>query len=108
MISFILDMVIMLSLGAVLYLVARTLPRVNDVEFEESEVRPHWVTVYLEKIDEKFQAVYEKFLRRFRVWIMKLDNSVSEKLGKFKKESDKNSGLNFGLGEDKKEEEETQ
>ena len=79
----------MLSLGTILYLLARALPRVNDQEIKEKSAssQPHWFNTYLEKADEWLKAYLEKFLRRIRVWILKLDNFVAHRLNRFKKET---------------------
>ena len=92
MLKFILNNLIMFSLGAILYLVAKTLPKIKDDALNVlSAPKPHWTTIYLEKFDEWFKVYLEKFLRRIRVWLLKLDNYVSQKLGGFKKESPKDA-----------------
>ena len=48
---------------------------------------------YLEKFDEWLKIFFEKFLRRVKVWILKLDNVVSERLSRFKKEVPKDLKL---------------
>ena len=75
-------------------MISRALPRINDEEVKRSGNRePHWFTLVLEKIDVWLKAVSEKFLRRARVWILKLDNFVSQKLKHFKKETPKETGF---------------
>ena len=77
----------MLSLGAILYLVAKTLPRIDDsAENHSKPAKNHWIMIYLEKADEWLKTQLEKILRRLKVWILKLDNYVSGKLKHFKKE----------------------
>ncbi len=105
--NFILDLVIMLSLGTVLFLIARVLPRINDEEYEP-ELKTSLVLVCLEKADVRVKMFTEKFLRRTRVVIMKFDNSLSERLRSFKKDSDKNGGLSLVIGEKKEKEEQEQ
>lgn len=82
-------MIMVASLGAVLYIAARVLPRVDEAEVDT--VVPHTVVVrltsYFERFDEWFAFISEKFLRRLRVILLKLDNVVTAKLGQFKKES---------------------
>lgn len=88
MLTFVVEMIMVASLASVLYIAARVLPRVNDAEVDS--VVPHRVvsrlTEYFERFDEWFAYISEKFLRRFRVILLKLDNVVSKKLNKFKKE----------------------
>lgn len=87
MLKFVLNTLIMLSLGAILYLVAKTLPRIDDrSENKDDTLKAHWLMSYLEKTDAWLKSQLEKILRRSKVWILKLDNYVSERLGKFKKD----------------------
>lgn len=104
MLQFVFEMLIVLSLSVVLYLFARTLPRVSDELEVKNELRfkEHWFVSYLEKTDEWLKIILEKLLRRIKVWILKLDNVVSDKLGKFKKESQKDT-KQLPVGEEKKE-----
>jgi len=87
MFKFILDIVVVISLGVVLYLLARTLPRISEVADDtlESRIRTHRLSMYVERMDEWVKAFFEKFLRRAKVWILKLDNTVSERLNRSKK-----------------------
>jgi len=92
----------MLSLGAIIYLAARTLPRINDADGEVRPLRPHWLTAYLEKTDFWVQAHSEKILRRTKVWILKSDNWVSQKLNNFKKTEPKETITSLEEGGEKK------
>ncbi len=87
MLIFILQMVVMISLGAILYIFARVLPRIDDTAIQEitSRVSFHKIVGYLEVMDEWFASLFQKFLRRVHVLILKLDNVVGEKLNRFKK-----------------------
>ncbi len=93
MFRFILEILIMLSLGFILYLAAKTLPRIDDREEGTSGFRTHWFVVYLERADERLKAVWEKMLRRAGVIVMKLGNSINVRLTKLKKESEKETAL---------------
>ncbi len=102
MLSFVLEITVFVSLSAVVYLLARTLPRVDDsvLKKDPMEFKTHWMTGYLEKFDEWLKMFLEKFLRRLKVWILKFDNIVSEKINKFKKETPKD--LKLSVEEEKK------
>jgi len=100
MVKFILEIIIFLSLGFILYLAAKTLPRISESDTDLSSARSRWFTLYLEKIDEWLEFFLEKILRRVRVLIMKLDNVITKQLNRFKKEPQKE--VAFG-GEEKKE-----
>lgn len=86
--KFILQMLIMFALGAIVYLMARAMPRVSetDTTTPTGPVVPHWLMIYVEKLDELLLSIFEKILRKFRLFIMKFDNIISKKLNKFKKE----------------------
>ena|ERR1051325_3142953 len=104
MVDFILDMAIMLSLGYIVYLVARTLPRIEDTNDSGNFVfKSHWITGYLERFDEWVAAYSEKFLRRTKVLTMRMDNSVSKRLHKFRKEAPKEAKLPIENGENSEE-----
>lgn len=95
MFKFILQILIMLSLGAVLYLIARAVPRVSDEEIKKNHatIPSHGFMTFLEKIDDKLKLILEKLLRRTRIWILKFDNFIVEKLKKFKKEASKETAF---------------
>lgn len=79
----------MLSLSAIIYIMARVMPRINDEELksEPDSFSENKVMVFLEKVDDRLKIILEKTLRRLRVLILKLDNSVAQKLHRFKKQS---------------------
>lgn len=69
----------------------RALPRVSNEVFAESRsrVRVHELMIALERVDDVLKILFEKFLRRLKVLIMKLDNVVTKKISKFKNERTK-------------------
>ena len=92
-----------LALGVILYLLARTLPRVDDKEVRSEKVlKIHWLIPVLEKIDERLKILLELFFRRLKIIILKLDNFVSVRLNKIKKEELKE--IDLALREEKREE----
>jgi len=92
--TFILDILIVISLGGILYLFARVLPRVSDEALGlSSESRTQWVVTYVEKTDEWIRLFSEKVLRRTKILVMKLDNTVNKRLNKFREDSPKNIKL---------------
>ena len=89
MYNFILQTAIFTSLAALIYLAAATLPRLTDKPEEAKPVRSlsGWLSFLpLEKMDNKLNALLERFLRRVKLVVMKLDNFLSRQLGKFKKD----------------------
>ena len=92
MVHFILQTVIFLALGAMVYLLAAALPRVGESE-ENGPGGTSRFMAYIEKADEVFQGFWEKTLRRVRVWLLRFDNLITKRLGRFKKESIKEMKL---------------
>ncbi len=97
MYDFLLQSTFFLSLGVIIYLLARAVPRVN--ESGEAHHAPGFfdrllTKLPLKEVDGWLNAFFEKFLRRLRVGLMKLDNLVNQYLKNFKKAN--------GNGESKK------
>lgn len=95
MYNFILQIFIMVSLGTIIFLVARTLPRITETETVniENKKRISWLSNFpLEKIDALINSFLEKTLRKIKLILMKLDNFVSRQLNKFKKDNNGSSG----------------
>ncbi len=87
MFQFIATNVLMISLGVILYAVVRTLPRIeeNPSTPDEKGAWEKWITSGIpEKIDSALNSFLEKSLRRLRILLMKLDNSVTVRLGKIR------------------------
>lgn len=75
---FIFTILLMLALGAVLYLMVRALPRVTDELETKESFLDRWARSELpEKIDTAFNSFLVKFLRRVKVFALKFDNAVS-------------------------------
>ncbi len=93
MYNFILQIITMLSLGVMIYLIARAVPRVSEeIPRPESKVDRWFIFLRIEKIDSLFGNFLEKFLRRIKLIIMKLDNITSDHLDKIKKSKINNNG----------------
>lgn len=98
MLDFIFQTAMVVGAGAVVYLLARTLPRIGNVEVgpgEEGAV-PHWLMERVEKIDEELTFLFEKLIRRVRLALSKLDNVLGDRLKRFKRELPKEPGLSAG------------
>lgn len=87
MFKFIVEILIMVSLGTILYLLAKTMPRIDDRESDIPSLKTHWIMIYLEKADQRLKFYWEKTLRRSGIVILKLDNIINKKLSKLKKDS---------------------
>jgi hypothetical protein len=83
----------MLSLGIMIYLVAKKIPQIVDVIDESqkggekvfSKIDKFIASLPLEKLDFIFSQMLEKMMRKFKLYVMKLDNQLSHHLKKFKK-----------------------
>ena len=88
MYDLILQLAVFLSLGAMIYLVARALPRVSDVETEASTPLARFdsflTKLPLEKLDAIFGGFLEKVLRRLRVGVLRIDNWLNNKINQVK------------------------
>ena len=103
MITLTLNLTILFSLGIIVYVLARALPRVQEESYETKDIKTPWLLVYLEKADERLKFLTEKFLRRMRIWVLKFENSINRKIKGFSESKRKNS--EFKLGEDEEKDE---
>jgi len=89
MYNFVLQLIVFTSLGIVVYLMARALPRVSDSETTRG---PNWIDrlmkrVPTQEIDRGINVFLVKFLRKLKLVILKIDNFISHRLGKLSKKS---------------------
>jgi len=85
MFQYILTLILMLSLGAVLYLVARSLPRVSAEEGKEDKrgLVERWVTSEIpEKADELLNSFLFKLFKRVKLVLLKVDNILGKRIEK--------------------------
>ena len=98
MLAFVLNLIIMISLGIILYLVARTLPRIDgEVQQNGSNGKlgmfEKWIASEMpEKVDEFISNFLMKTLRKVKVFLLKIDNNLSKHLKKIKPQSGKEEG----------------
>lgn len=90
MVNLILQIIVFSSLGLVIYMIARAIPRVPE-EVAPSR-RSNWVDrimskIPMTKIDENINSFFSKFLRRSKVVVMRADNFINDRLGKLNKKS---------------------
>lgn len=111
MYDFLLQTSFFLSLGVIIYLMARAVPRVND-----AGETIHTVNAFdrllsklpLHEIDEKLNLLSEKFLRKLKILVMRSDNFINYYLNKLKNSNHQTLGENQkdlfqDLNSDKKE-----
>jgi hypothetical protein len=89
---------LMISLCIVLYLMARALPRiVEEPRAEKPGFLDRWAHSQIpEKVDVALNGFLLKFLRKLKVLVLKLDNTLSKHLQKVRTdESGKKSAIDF-------------
>lgn len=94
MYHFVLQILIMLSLGVLVYMAARKIPQISDTLPEENIGQPkgfwHQVELALGKLPlDKFDFVVSQFLekniRKMKLFLARLDNYLTHHLEQFKK-----------------------
>ncbi len=93
MTSFILQILVFVSLGLIVYLLVKAAPRVGNEPLPK-QVNPFdklMAKVPMAKIDENINSFLSKFLRKSKVVIMKIDNFINHRLGKLTKKNGNNT-----------------
>ena len=93
MFQFILTNVFSISLGVLLYFVIRTLPRIepdNGVPDTKGFFERLIVSKIPERVDGAVNSFLFKFLRKFKVVLLKVDNIVGRQIKKIKPEANGN------------------
>ncbi len=89
MLQFIFTMLVMFSAGTVLFLVTKTLPQLEEgTPTEKLGVFERFVVSEIpERLDRALEMFLLKFLRKLKVWILKVDNSITHHLKRLKPEA---------------------
>ena len=90
---FALQLFFVASMAFIIYLMARALPRVEEIDNQPSAFNyiEGWLKkLPVDKIDKNLNKNMEKTLRKFRVVILKMDNFIHQHLNK-KNHSDSHS-----------------
>ncbi|MEN9342093.1 MAG: hypothetical protein RIQ54_349 [Candidatus Parcubacteria bacterium] len=82
---FFLTNILLISVGIILYLVIRTLPRITETGHNEATTPIVVLDRFMqsgipERIDIFLRGLFEKILRRSKIIILKIDNVVSAQL----------------------------
>ena len=92
----------MLSLGTVLYLIAKTLPRIDDTPPKEISLETHWVSRHLEQMDQKIKLTSEKALGKTNAVLLNWQDRVSVKMKSLKEDPKKDAPDITSLDDKKK------
>ncbi len=99
MVEFIFSLILMICLGTVLYITVRALPRIEEssADADTKSAFERWAHSELpEKIDAAFNNFVLKFLRRAKIILLRLDNSIAKGLRKVQpKENRANTNIDF-------------
>ena len=101
MVEFIFTTLLMLCLGAVLYLMVRVLPRLEEAPAGEGEktknVFERWAHSEVpERIDAAFSGFMLKFLRRVKIVVLRIDNAIAKSLRKIQPQENRaNTNIDF-------------
>ncbi|MBI5220555.1 MAG: hypothetical protein HY978_01810 [Candidatus Liptonbacteria bacterium] len=95
MFQFILTEVVFLSLGTIMYLAIRALPKVSDDQSgnQTSAIERLIASGIPERIDSLVNASLAKFLRKIKVLVLKIDNAITRWLSKAKAERNNGQSL---------------
>lgn len=98
MVEFIFSLILMLCLGTVLYITVRALPRIEESpEGDRKSAFERWAHSELpERIDAAFNMFVLKFLRRAKVIVLRMDNSIAKSLRKVQPQENRaNTNIDF-------------
>ena len=70
----------MASLAIIVYLMSAALPRIEDRKEENENSGIKRSSLPLDKLDEALLKIKDKFLRKVKVVVMKVDNFISRQL----------------------------
>ena len=85
--QFIVTNIFLISVGTLIYLVVRTLPRIDEhgpAEKKASLLERWMASEVPEKIDETVNTYTGKILRKVKVVLLKVDNVISKRLQKIR------------------------
>ncbi len=102
MLQFIFTNLLMLAVGLMLYLLVRTLPRLDNEP--EPERKHGWLERWImseipHRLDQALNFYRGKFLRKFKVWLLKVDNLITQRLRKLNTQQDQTSAKKIDSSE---------
>lgn len=99
MLQFVVTNIFLLSLGVILYVSIRTLPRIDERAMPEKKgAWERWLSSGVpEKIDRILNSFLFKTLRRLKVFLLRTDNAINAWLQKIKPEGNgsQKPGIDF-------------
>ena len=101
MTQFILTNVLLISVGGILYIFVRSLPRIGEreVQPEKRTIFERWVMSDIpHEIDRALNATLGKLFRKLKVLLLRLDNYLTSRLKKIHTETNGNGSGITGNG----------
>ena len=101
MLQFILTNLLLISVGGILYIFVRALPRIGEREAKEEKrtVFERWVMSEIpHQIDRALNATLGKLFRKLKVLLLRFDNYLTSRLKKIHTETNGNGSGITGTG----------
>ncbi len=98
MYGFLLEISLFISLGILIYMLALVIPRVDETEeatHTHGRLDRLLEKLPLQAIDERLNGLFEKTLRRLRVFLFRADHVIDERLEKLKKAGIREKGIDL-------------
>ncbi len=104
MLQFVFSQLLLVSVGIVLYLSVRSLPRLGEEEpVHKQNWLEKWITSEIpHRLDASFSLYLGKLLRKLKVWLLRVDNILTQHLKTLssdKREGDKKIDFKEIVGE---------
>lgn len=89
--------ILLIALGVLMYIVIRTLPRLDEQPAKKG-IWERWITSeFPAKLDAIFHASYLRTLRRIKVLVLRADNSINKQLESIKMHTEEIAGSRADL-----------
>lgn len=84
MYDLILQLALVISFGAIVYIMSLAIPRVDEENGKPNIIRVWIRKLPMHRLDESIRQTKDKVLRRVKIVVMKVDNFISSHLNKDK------------------------
>jgi hypothetical protein len=98
MLEFFLINIILIFFSGILYIIARSLPRINEENISNSKknfLDRFIISDFPNKIDSLINFYIVKFFRKFKILLLRFDNYITEKLKKMNLDNNGDKKIDF-------------
>lgn len=98
MLEFFLINIILIFFSGILYIIARSLPRINEENISNSNknfLDRFIISDFPNKIDSLINFYIVKFFRKFKILLLRFDNYITEKLKKMNLDNNGDKKIDF-------------